>query len=69
MVQAMKQRTSDMLKHYYGNFTNWDVFNEPLHGNYFEEKTSDPDIRIKMFQRVEALDKTRKIGRKVASSQ
>ena len=27
-----------------------------LHGNFFEEATGDPDIRVKMFQMVEAKD-------------
>ena len=27
-----------------------------LHGNFFEEASNDPDIRVKMFQMAEAKD-------------
>ena len=39
-----------------GRLEHWDVNNEMLHGNFFEEATGDPDIRVKMFQMVEAKD-------------
>ena len=34
--------------------------NEMLHGNFFAERTGDPDIRVKMFKWAEEKDPTTK---------
>ena len=31
-----------------------------LHGNFFAERTGDPDIRVKMFKKAEEKDPTTK---------
>lgn len=36
--------------------TQWDVNNENLHGNYFEEHTGDRNISMKMYDQIYALD-------------
>ena len=38
----------------------WDVNNEMLHGNFFTERTGDPDIRVKMFQWAQDRDPSTK---------
>jgi len=48
MVNAVKKRIDDALAHFTGTVTGWDVNNEMTHGEYFINKTGDPDIRIKM---------------------
>ena len=42
--------------HFQGKVDHWDINNEMLHGNFFESATGDPDIRVKMFQMVQAKD-------------
>ncbi|GFR61195.1 endo-1,4-beta-xylanase [Elysia marginata] len=44
-----------------GKLGHWDVNNELLHGNYYEEKTNDPDFTKQMFQKVHAEDPTPKL--------
>ena len=39
----------------------WDVNNENLHGAFFEGKTGDANITMKIFEDVYALDSTAKL--------
>ena len=34
----------------------WDVNNENLHGDFYEKKTLDPNITMKMFEDIHAVD-------------
>lgn len=44
-----------------GKVQHWDVNNEMLHGNFFTERTGDPDIRTKMFQWTNQADPSQQL--------
>jgi len=56
LTRAMKKRTEELLDNFHGKIENWDVFNEPLQGSYYVEKTGIPDIRAKIFKIAEDFD-------------
>lgn len=39
----------------------WDVNNENLHGDWYEKATGDPNITMKMFHDVHAVDPSAKL--------
>ncbi|XP_062581777.1 uncharacterized protein LOC134243536 [Saccostrea cucullata] len=48
-INEMKRHINDVVSNTNGTLDHWDVYNEALHGRYFEEHTGDPDIIQKMF--------------------
>ncbi|XP_062583059.1 uncharacterized protein LOC134244820 [Saccostrea cucullata] len=48
-INEMKRHINDIASHTNGTLDHWDVYNEALHGRYFEKHTGDPDIIQKMF--------------------
>ena len=39
----------------------WDVNNENLHGDYYEQRTGDPNITMEMFRDIHAVDQDVKL--------
>jgi GH35 family endo-1,4-beta-xylanase len=55
MRQAIERRINDVVPHFKGRFTHWDVNNEMLHGRLFADTLGD-EIRPWMFKRTRELD-------------
>ncbi|XP_078619275.1 uncharacterized protein LOC144886510 [Branchiostoma floridae x Branchiostoma japonicum] len=56
LEQKCWKRVDDVVGRYAGRLQHWDVNNEMLHGNYFLERTGNPQIRYDMFQKVREKD-------------
>ena len=41
---------------FFFSLAHWDVNNENLHGDFYEMKTQDPNITMKMFEDIHAVD-------------
>ena len=59
-LDALYNRTDDVVLHFANDITQWDVLNEPLHGNFFRKHFGD-EIWSDMFERVKAVDPKVKI--------
>ncbi|OWF42293.1 uncharacterized protein LOC110461311 [Mizuhopecten yessoensis] len=49
LIQAMHTHINDVISRTRGSLEHWDVYNENLHGMYFEEHTGHPNITKEMF--------------------
>ncbi|XP_066263860.1 anti-sigma-I factor RsgI6-like [Branchiostoma lanceolatum] len=56
LEQKCWKRVDDVVGRYAGRLQHWDINNEMLHGNFFVEKTGNPQIRYEMFQKVKEKD-------------
>ncbi|XP_035665881.1 endo-1,4-beta-xylanase 2-like, partial [Branchiostoma floridae] len=56
LEQKCWKRVDDVVGRFAGRLVHWDVNNEMLHGNYFVERTGNPQIRYDMFQKVKEKD-------------
>lgn len=54
---AVERRVTSALTEYAGKFEQWDVYNEMLHGRYYEDRLGD-DFRTWVHQQVSLLDPT-----------
>lgn len=62
-LDALYNRTDDVVSHFGGAITQWDVLNEPLHGNVFKAAFPDhPQIWTDMIDRVKVADSVTKIA-------
>ncbi|XP_052790638.1 anti-sigma-I factor RsgI6-like [Mya arenaria] len=55
-MAAMDKRIHDVVPLTKGYAAHWDVNNENIHGDYFEQMTGDPNITMTMFRDTHALD-------------
>ncbi|XP_033754378.1 LOW QUALITY PROTEIN: endo-1,4-beta-xylanase 1-like [Pecten maximus] len=49
LIQAMHTHINDVISRTRGSLEHWDVYNENLHGMYFEEHTGHANITMEMF--------------------
>lgn len=56
LLNAVIKRVHDSVGRYKGQFQHWDVNNEYLHGQYFEEALKDPNFSASMFRLTQRLD-------------
>lgn len=49
LLQAMHTHINDVISRTRGSLEHWDVYNENLHGTYFEQHTGHPNITMEMF--------------------
>ncbi|XP_076077291.1 anti-sigma-I factor RsgI6-like [Mytilus galloprovincialis] len=56
ILQQMHMRVNGMIAHTYGLLEHWDVNNENLHGDYFEQTTGHSDITREMFNWMHSLE-------------
>ncbi|XP_060079695.1 uncharacterized protein LOC132559101 [Ylistrum balloti] len=49
LIQAMHTHINDVISRTRGSLEHWDVYNENLHGMYFEQHTGHPNISMEMF--------------------
>ncbi|KAF3326324.1 Endo-1,4-beta-xylanase C [Carex littledalei] len=55
LQEAVTKRINSVVNRYKGKVIHWDVVNENVHFNFFENKLS-PDASVKIFQEVQKLD-------------
>ena len=55
LIDAMKSRVDTAVALYDGLVPHWDVNNEMIGNNFYVDKTGDPTIRAKMFNRAKEL--------------
>lgn len=55
LLEVVKQRAADVGSRYRGRFAEYDLNNEMIHGNFYEQKLG-PDITLKMAQWVRQAD-------------
>ncbi|XP_048752453.2 anti-sigma-I factor RsgI6-like [Ostrea edulis] len=60
-ITEMKRHISDVVSHTNGTLDHWDVYNEALHGRYYEEHSGDPDIINKMFNWIHVAEPQSKL--------
>ncbi|MGI0485789.1 endo-1,4-beta-xylanase [Pantanalinema rosaneae CENA516] len=53
--EAVQRRTLDVCRRYQGRFTDYDVFNEPLHGDFYQSRLGD-GIGGEMFRWCHTVD-------------
>ncbi|ELT88419.1 hypothetical protein CAPTEDRAFT_222166 [Capitella teleta] len=56
--EAVSKRIDELADHYQGVFAHYDVCNEQLHGDWYEQKTKDPHYIDQMFLKSAAQDDT-----------
>lgn len=55
-MEAVRTRTRDVVTRYKGRFKHWDVVNEMLHFNYFENVTKNPDFSASVYRDTKLWD-------------
>ncbi|XP_076108541.1 uncharacterized protein LOC143076604 [Mytilus galloprovincialis] len=58
---AMHARIHGMMLHTTGKVEHWDVNNVNLHGDFYEQRMSNPNITMKMFEWMRLQDKNMKL--------
>ncbi|CAC5398805.1 unnamed protein product [Mytilus coruscus] len=61
ILQQMHIRVNDMISQTYGLLEHWDVNNENLHGDYFEQETGHSNITREMFYWINSLEPSVKL--------
>ncbi|XP_052105820.1 anti-sigma-I factor RsgI6-like [Mytilus californianus] len=61
LLQQMHTRVNGMISHTNGLLEHWDVNNENLHGDYFEQKTGHLNITMEMFNWIHSLEPSVKL--------
>ncbi|XP_060607339.1 anti-sigma-I factor RsgI6-like [Ruditapes philippinarum] len=56
LLQEIDMRTKGVVGHTAGLVKHWDVNNENIHGDWYEQTTGDPNITMKMFHDAHAVD-------------
>lgn len=56
LLSAMHIRVNDTISRTKGRLAHWDVNNENLHGDYFEQKLKNPNITFDMFRWIHQLE-------------
>ncbi|XP_076077303.1 anti-sigma-I factor RsgI6-like [Mytilus galloprovincialis] len=56
LLQQMHTRVNGMISHTGGLLEHWDVNNENIHGDYFEQKTGYSNITMEMFNWMHSLE-------------
>ncbi|KAL4218791.1 hypothetical protein ACF0H5_021378 [Mactra antiquata] len=56
LPQLMSQRINDVVSLTRNLVEHWDVNNENLHGDWYEQHTGDPNITMKMFRDTHSVD-------------
>ncbi|KAL4219384.1 hypothetical protein ACF0H5_021964 [Mactra antiquata] len=56
LPNIITKRINDVVSHTKNLVEHWDVNNENLHGDWFEEKLHDPNITMKMFTDTHGVD-------------
>ncbi|CAH1789624.1 unnamed protein product [Owenia fusiformis] len=54
--REMTRRVNGVVDRYRGRLAHWDVYNEALHGFFFEDKTRDVNIILEMFRETREVD-------------
>ena len=60
-LDALYNRTDDVVQHFAGDITQWDVLNEPLHGRFFKNHFGE-NIWDEIFDRVKKADPNAKLA-------
>lgn len=56
LLNVMDTRIKGVIGHTKGLVKHWDVNNENIHGDWFEKATGNPNITMKMFHDINAID-------------